>query len=140
MLHMPEGMDRSTTELPAAQLEFAQRVLALNKPVVLVLVNGGIVSVDDLLHPSPIYTGNCSASGLYEQGVDLKNTINQTWGPLGPGATVEACCAKCAERTEPSYALCHPCLGRVVHTEDWFRCEPKCRCLMPGAWFLMDRM
>ena len=47
-------------------------------------------------------TGNCSAAGAYEHGIDIRNTINQTWGPLGKSGSVEACCAQCARRTEPS--------------------------------------
>ena len=52
-----EGMDRHNTELPAAQLDFALRVLAAGKPVVLLMVNGGIVSIDDLLHPPSVFGG-----------------------------------------------------------------------------------
>lgn len=98
-----EGMDRRDTELPAPQLDFALRVLAAGKPVVLLMVNGGILSIDDLLHPPPeVFEGNCSASGAYEHGVDLRNTVNQTWGSMGKAGSVEACCAMCARRTSPS--------------------------------------
>ena len=41
-----EGKDRTDTKLPGVQEQFAQQVLALGKPTVLVLVNGGIVSID----------------------------------------------------------------------------------------------
>jgi hypothetical protein len=98
-----EGMDRSNTELPPAQLDFALRVLAVGKPVALLMVNGGILSIDDLLNPAAVPTGNCSAAGVYEHGIDLRNTVNQTWGPLGSlSGSVEACCSKCAARVEPS--------------------------------------
>ena len=100
-----EGMDRENTELPPAQLEFALQVLAAGKQVILIMINGGILSIDDLLHPSPLYSGNCSTTGTYEHGVDLRNTINQTWTSLGKGGSVEACCAQCAQRTAPS--PCH---------------------------------
>ena len=43
-----EGHDRTSTTLPGVQEAFAQKVLALGKPTVLVLVNGGIVSIDSL--------------------------------------------------------------------------------------------
>lgn len=97
-----EGIDRKSTQPPAPQVEFALRVLAVGKPVVLVMINGGALSIDDLLNPAQIFTGNCSATGVYEQGVDLRNTINQTWGPLGKSGSVEACCEACAQRTSPS--------------------------------------
>lgn len=67
-------------------------------------INGGIVSIDDLLHPPPAYSGNCSASaGDYLHGIDLHNTVNQTYFKMGEsGGSVEACCAACASRTSPS--------------------------------------
>ena len=44
-----EGADRSDTTLPAAQVAFALQVLALGKPVVLILINGGSLSIEPLL-------------------------------------------------------------------------------------------
>jgi hypothetical protein len=44
-----EGHDRTNTTLPGMQEELALQLLALNKPTVVVLLNGGIVSVDALL-------------------------------------------------------------------------------------------
>jgi hypothetical protein len=44
-----EGHDRTNTTLPGVQEELALQLLALNKPTVVVLLNGGIVSVDALL-------------------------------------------------------------------------------------------
>jgi len=46
-----EGIDRKDTKLPGQQENFALQVLAaaLKKPVVLVLCNGGILSIDNLL-------------------------------------------------------------------------------------------
>ena len=44
-----EGRDRMNTTLPGMQEELALQLLALNKPTVVVLLNGGIVSVDALL-------------------------------------------------------------------------------------------
>ena len=43
-----EGGDRQDTLLPPHQVAFALQVLALGKPTTLVLVNGGILSIDDL--------------------------------------------------------------------------------------------
>lgn len=44
-----EGSDRGGFALPGSQMELAAAVLALGKPTVLVLVNGGIVAIDELL-------------------------------------------------------------------------------------------
>ena len=44
-----EGYDRTNTTLPGAQEELALRLLALCKPTVVILLNGGILSVDKLL-------------------------------------------------------------------------------------------
>jgi beta-glucosidase len=43
-----EGTDRTDTALPALQESFANQVLALNKPTVLVLTNGGALAIDRL--------------------------------------------------------------------------------------------
>jgi hypothetical protein len=44
-----EGIDRTDTALPGLQEPFAKQVLALGKPVVLVLCNGGALAIDDLI-------------------------------------------------------------------------------------------
>ena len=44
-----EGTDRTDTALPGEQEPFAKQVLALGKPTVLVLVNGGALAIDGLL-------------------------------------------------------------------------------------------
>ena len=46
-----EGTDRSDTALPGLQEPFAHQVLALNKPTVLVLTNGGALAIDSLANP-----------------------------------------------------------------------------------------
>ena len=43
-----EGTDRLDTALPALQEKFAHQILALNKPTVLVLTNGGALAIDSL--------------------------------------------------------------------------------------------
>jgi beta-glucosidase-like glycosyl hydrolase len=43
---MGEGQDRDNTDLPGSQAELADAIFATGKPVVLVLVNGGIVAID----------------------------------------------------------------------------------------------
>jgi len=44
-----EGIDRTDTALPGEQEEFALQVLALGKPTVVVLINGGALAIDALL-------------------------------------------------------------------------------------------
>ena len=50
-----EGTDRADTKLPGLQPSFALQVLgaAAGRPVVVVLCNGGILSIDDLVAPAP---------------------------------------------------------------------------------------
>lgn len=42
-------MDRKDLTLPGRQMDFIQQCLALNKPIALVLMNGGPVSLDGLV-------------------------------------------------------------------------------------------
>ena len=44
-----EGIDRTDTALPGLQETFAHQVLALKKPTILVLSNGGQVAIDGLV-------------------------------------------------------------------------------------------
>ena len=44
-----EGVDRREITLPGLQASFAKQVFGLNKPVVLVLTNGGPLAIDDLI-------------------------------------------------------------------------------------------
>eukprot|EP00026_Physarum_polycephalum_P000650 Phypoly_transcript_00651.p1 GENE.Phypoly_transcript_00651~~Phypoly_transcript_00651.p1 ORF type:complete len:873 (+),score=93.35 Phypoly_transcript_00651:1602-4220(+) len=48
-----EGIDRPNTLLPGLQESFSLKVLSLGKPTVIVLINGGIVSIDSLVEPAP---------------------------------------------------------------------------------------
>eukprot|EP00937_MAST-01D_sp_MAST-1D-sp2_P007217 g7217.t1 len=47
-----EGIDRPDTALPGQQQHFAEQVLALGKPTVLLLSNGGALAVDTLVGPA----------------------------------------------------------------------------------------
>lgn len=80
-----EGKDRVNTKLPGLQEEFAMQVLALGKPTVLVLVNGGIVSIDNILAQHPphaiveaFYPSTRGGEALYSQ---LSGKTNK-WGKL----------------------------------------------------------
>lgn len=44
-----EGKDRTLTTLPGLQTLFAKEILALNKPTILVMSNGGALAVDNLV-------------------------------------------------------------------------------------------
>ena len=48
-----EGRDRYNTTLPGLQQSFISQVLALKKPTVLVLVNGGAMSLGPLKNDAP---------------------------------------------------------------------------------------
>ena len=60
-----EGRDRSDTRLPGFQQELALQLLALRKPTVVVLLNGGIVSVDQLAAPAV----NCAIVEAWNPGI-----------------------------------------------------------------------
>jgi len=47
-----EGIDRPDINLPGMQEPFAKQVLALGKPTLLILSNGGAVAIDNLIKPS----------------------------------------------------------------------------------------
>jgi len=44
-----EGIDRTTIVLPGLQESFAQKILAVGKPTILILVNGGVLAIDNLI-------------------------------------------------------------------------------------------
>ena len=46
-----EGIDRTDTKLPGLQSSFALDILRLNKPTIIVLINGGALAIDELLQP-----------------------------------------------------------------------------------------
>lgn len=60
-----EGRDRSNTTLPGLQEELALKLLALGKPTVVVLLNGGIVSTDRLAMAS----SKCALVEAFNPGI-----------------------------------------------------------------------
>ena len=79
-----EGIDRSNTLLPGQQTNFAKQVLAAAKgPVVVVLVSGGIVSIDELVAPAPaiVDTFNPAQQGPAALAMSLFGLENR-WGKL----------------------------------------------------------
>jgi len=81
-----EGGDRTDTALPGLQEEFALKVLALNKPTVLILVNGGALAIDNILQNSNtpnaiIEAYNPSVSGAEPLAAHIFGTLNR-WGRL----------------------------------------------------------
>jgi len=78
-----EGEDRVNTLLPGLQESFAEQVLAYGKPTVVVLINGGIVSIDNLIHRTPaiieaFYPSMRGAEALYSAIFGSSNR----WGKL----------------------------------------------------------
>lgn len=64
-----EGRDRYNTTLPGMQEELIRQILALGKPTVLVLVNGGTISLGSIKDSSPaiveaFYGGEMAAQAL----------------------------------------------------------------------------
>lgn len=78
-----EGVDRTETTLPGLQHAFALQVLALGKPVVLVLTNGGQLEVADLISASPavVEAFNPSVAGPRGLALSLFGRSN-SWGKL----------------------------------------------------------
>jgi len=78
-----EGLDRTDTALPGLQDSFAQKVLALGKPTVLVLCNGGALAIDNLISgPSAIIEAyNPSVAGPRALAETIFGLHNR-WGKL----------------------------------------------------------
>jgi len=83
-----EGRDRPNTTLPGLQEPFAQQVLALRKPTVLVLTNGGALAIDTLMgHAAPevpyaiVEAFNPSVAGTVPLADTLFGKENR-WGKL----------------------------------------------------------
>jgi beta-glucosidase-like glycosyl hydrolase len=76
-----EGYDRIDITLPGVQEQFAKMVIAVGKPTVVVLINGGIVAIDNLKPIAPaiieaFYPG-------YWGGVALADVIFGDYNPGG---------------------------------------------------------
>lgn len=78
-----EGQDRVNITLPGLQEPFAQQVLALGKPTVLVLTNGGALAIDTLMTgPNAIVEAfNPNTIGAAPLAHQLFGVINR-WGKL----------------------------------------------------------
>merc|ERR1712117_955742 len=82
-----EGIDRTDIALPGLQEYFARAILALDKPTVLVLTNGGALGIDELLErrsalPYAIVEAfNPSVSGARGLAANLFGLENR-WGKL----------------------------------------------------------
>lgn len=78
-----EGIDRLDTRLPGQQELLAAKVLALGKPVVLVLCNGGALAIDDLIDgPLAIVEAfNLNVVGSKALALSLFGEHNR-WGKL----------------------------------------------------------
>eukprot|EP01079_Euglenida_sp_SAG-EU17-18_P009673 gene9673-1740_t len=77
-----EGKDRAAITLPGLQDDFAKQVLALKKPTVLVLTNGGVLAIDTLMSgPSAIVEAFNPAFGAPALADTLFGRLNR-WGKL----------------------------------------------------------
>ena len=78
-----EGTDRDNTDLPGLQESFAQQILNVGKPTILVLISGGIITIDKLSGTAPaiiqgFYPGFRTGEALYKQIFGIENR----WGRL----------------------------------------------------------
>jgi beta-glucosidase-like glycosyl hydrolase len=109
-----EGVDRTDTSLPGVQSKFGQAVLALGKPVILTLFNGGALAIDELMEgPSAIIEGfNPAVLGpkaLSDQMFGLENRWGKVRGsppivplkllPLSPVSSTRSCPSQCTRTT-----------------------------------------
>lgn len=84
-----ETLDRTDTALPGLQEEFAKQVLALNKPTILVITNGGALAIDTLMTRGKGETApyaiveafNPAKDGARALGMSLFGKENR-WGKL----------------------------------------------------------
>lgn len=60
-----EGVDRRDLSLPGLQETFALKILALNKPVVLVLTNGGPLAIDNLVEGADAIVEVCTMALVF---------------------------------------------------------------------------
>lgn len=78
-----EGIDRTDTALPGQQEAFADAVIAIGKPVVLILSNGGAVAIDNIIAGSMaiVEAFNPGVVGSHALATTLFGDANR-WGKL----------------------------------------------------------
>jgi hypothetical protein len=78
-----EGVDRLDTALPGLQEPFAELVFSLGKPVVIVLINGGALAIDNLIDKSQaiVEAFNPSVNGAFPLAHSLFGYSNK-WGKM----------------------------------------------------------
>jgi len=99
-----EGRDRVDNSLPGAQLDLVKAVVGASagKPVVVVMLNGGIVSIDELV-------GAGAAAGVGAGTCTVENSTDYyipNQGPSGATDSAALCCALCGAggaRWKPYY-------------------------------------
>ena len=114
-------------------------MLGLGKPVVLVLVNGGALSIEPLL---PAHTNTntdttpstdtdttpnttaCTDGRHVVVGVDYRNQDNQTYTHAD---SRQACCLLCAARQDPPCSYYTFTGNRTMHDKDRSNCYMKVR-------------
>ena len=102
-----ETLDRTDTALPGLQEPFAMQILALGKPVVMVLTNGGALAIDNLIaQPDAIVEAfNPGVGGAVPLAHSLFGAQNRwgkmpitMWAMLGAALT---CCVSWRTRRYP---------------------------------------
>ena len=77
-----EGLDRNNINLPASQMDLATQVLALRKPTLLILSNGGAVAIDGLIEGSHAIVESFSPGHNTPQLAALLFGDDNRWGKL----------------------------------------------------------
>eukprot|EP01045_Picozoa_sp_COSAG04_P034104 COSAG04_NODE_7328_length_1146_cov_1.637058_1_plen_323_part_00 len=103
-----EGHDRKSTTLDPAQVALAEAVLAVGKPTVIVLLHGGILSVDSLAKPNGKHAlVNAWFPGLRGAEAMAKSLFGfkgfNRWGKLPATIYAESFCGEslCARGSRP---------------------------------------
>eukprot|EP00615_Pteridomonas_danica_P010708 CAMPEP_0114373066 /NCGR_PEP_ID=MMETSP0101-20121206/34603_1 /TAXON_ID=38822 ORGANISM="Pteridomonas danica, Strain PT" /NCGR_SAMPLE_ID=MMETSP0101 /ASSEMBLY_ACC=CAM_ASM_000211 /LENGTH=349 /DNA_ID=CAMNT_0001526153 /DNA_START=893 /DNA_END=1939 /DNA_ORIENTATION=+ len=80
-----ETKDRTDTNLPGLQNDFAHQVLALGKPTIMILTNGGQLAIDSFVEST-----DASSSSSLSSSVRYPNVIIEAFNPNGVGASAIA--------------------------------------------------
>ena len=77
-----EGLDRVDTVLSGVQDEFAKQILALGKPTLLIMANGGMLAIDDLIEPLDGIVETFNPAQSTRQLASLLFGDTNRWGKL----------------------------------------------------------
>ena len=77
-----EGLDRVDTVLSGVQEEFAKQILSLGKPTLLIMSNGGMLAIDDLIEPLDGIVETFNPAQSTRQLASLLFGDTNRWGKL----------------------------------------------------------